>query len=117
MERGEARRDAGPLRGLGQGEKSSGHSPKGGDGLAVTAEDAEDAALDGHLRSGHEDGFHLDMGRLEADLRAFEVEAFEGSLRAAHEGDDDLSLAGGAAALSGSCRHQGVRAEDSKIAR
>ncbi len=65
-------------------------------GSAVLAEDAEDLALDGDAGGGGVDGCHLGVGGLEADHRAFAVEAFEGGLGAVDEGDDDLALAGGA---------------------
>jgi len=65
----------------------------------VLAEDAEDAALDGDLGGGDDDGVHFGVGGLEADHGALEVEALEGGFGSADEGDDDFALAGGAGAL------------------
>ena len=46
----------------------------------VFAEDAEDATLDGHLRGRDVDGFHLDIGWLQANDIALDEEALEGRL-------------------------------------
>ena len=46
--------------------------------LAVLAENAEDAALDGYLGGGDIDGVHFRVGRLEADQVALVEEALQG---------------------------------------
>ena len=46
-----------------------------------------------------EDWGHLRIGGLQANHVSFTIEAFEGSICAINEGDDDLSLAGGARAF------------------
>ena len=64
--------------------------------LVVSAQHAENPALDGDLGGFDEDGLHLDVRRLQADLGAFVVEALEGGFGPVHQSDDDLPLAGGA---------------------
>uniref|UniRef100_E6QMB6 Uncharacterized protein n=1 Tax=mine drainage metagenome TaxID=410659 RepID=E6QMB6_9ZZZZ len=67
--------------------------------LSVAAQNAQHAALYGDLRGGHKNGVHVRIGGLQADLAALDVEALERCLGAAHQRDDNLSLAGGAGAL------------------
>jgi len=66
----------------------------------VLAEDAENLALDADVGSRGVDGSHFCVGGLQADHAAFAVEAFESSVCAVNERNDDLALAGGAGALN-----------------
>ena len=66
---------------------------------SVFAEHAENAALDGDVGGGDDDGVHFGVGGLEANHGALEVEALEGGFGSADEGDDDFALAGGAGAF------------------
>jgi hypothetical protein len=59
---------------------------------SVFSEDADDAALDLYFGGGQDDGLHLRVGGLETDFSAgFAVEALEGGLFAADQGDDDFA--------------------------
>ena len=59
---------------------------------SVFAEDADHTALDFDVPGRNDDGVHLAIGRLEADLAArFAVEALERGVGAANEGDDDFT--------------------------
>ena len=69
------------------------------DASSVLAEDSEDFALNADVGGGGVDGGHLGVGGLEADHGAFAVEALQGCVGPVDEGDDDLTLAGGAGAL------------------
>jgi hypothetical protein len=68
-------------------------------GLCVFTEDAENLALDADVGGGGVDGRHLGVRGLQANHAAFAVEAFEGSVGAVDERDDDLAFACGAGAL------------------
>ncbi len=82
-----------------QGEGGIAPAHVGLTGELVLAKYAEDAALDGDLGGGDDDGVHFCVGGLQADHAAFQIEAFEGGFGSSDEGDDDFSLAGGAGAL------------------
>src|ERR1700754_46561 len=65
----------------------------------VLTENAENLALDTDAGSGSKDGRHLGVGGLEADHTALAIEAFEGSIGAVDQGDDDLAFTSCAGAL------------------
>src|SRR5438045_3937917 len=69
------------------------------DNSVVTSQYPYHDALDLAAVGVHDAGFHGAVGRLEADLAAFLVEALEGGLTGVEQGDDLLAVAGALAAL------------------
>ena len=62
------------------------------------AQDADEHALDLEAL-GHINRIHGAIGRLKADAAAFLVEALKGGVAFFQQGDDDIAIAGGFAAL------------------